>query len=226
MIQGLLTSSLNKTKLLRTKIKNPTEANTKNYKYFIKSYNKIKRLAKKIYYTNKFAQNVNDIKRTWEMFRQAMLTKSKQCKHEHVFIIENRETENKSEISNAFNAFFVNIGATIGDAVPQPLNAFTDYLNGNHPNNLFMQPTDQQEILTIVRNLKPSTSTGFDDLSTRITKSAIHEVSIPLAHIFNLSLLFGIVPDNMKIAQIVPIYKSGNKKTLNNYRPISILPAF
>ena len=61
-----------------------------------------------------------------------MNTKSKQCKHENVFLIENRETENKSEISNAFNAFFVNIGASIGDAVPQPLNAFTDYLSGNH----------------------------------------------------------------------------------------------
>ena len=73
-----------------------------------------------------------------------MNTKSKQCKHENVFLIENRETENKREISNAFNAFFVNIGASIGDAVPQPLSAFTDYLSGNHPNNLFMQPTDQQ----------------------------------------------------------------------------------
>ena len=49
---------------------------------------------------------------------------------------------------------------------------------------------------------------------------------MPLAHIFNKSFLTGTVPDNMKIAKIVPIFKSGNKTILNNYRPISNIPAF
>ena len=30
----------------------------------------------------------------------------------------------------------------------------------------------------------------------------------------------------MKIAKVIPIFKSGNKNIFNNYRPISILPAF
>ena len=30
----------------------------------------------------------------------------------------------------------------------------------------------------------------------------------------------------MKIAKIVPVFKAGNKKIINNYRPIIILPAF
>ena len=30
---------------------------------------------------------------------------------------------------------------------------------------------------------------------------------------------------NLKVAKIIPIYKSGNKNSFNNYRPISILPA-
>ena len=36
----------------------------------------------------------------------------------------------------------------------------------------------------------------------------------------------GVFPDQLKIAKIVPVFKAGNKKILNNYRPISILPAF
>ena len=42
----------------------------------------------------------------------------------------------------------------------------------------------------------------------------------------NQSFLMGVFPDQMKIAKIVPVFKAGNKKILNNYRPISILPAF
>ena len=33
------------------------------------------------------------------------------------------------------------------------------------------------------------------------------------------------MPGNLKTAKIVPIFKSGDKTALNNYRPISILPA-
>ena len=52
------------------------------------------------------------------------------------------------------------------------------------------------------------------------------EVATPLAHIVNLSLSHGIDPHDMKLAKIVPIFKNGNTKLFNNYRPISILPAF
>ena len=36
----------------------------------------------------------------------------------------------------------------------------------------------------------------------------------------------GIVPDNIKIAKITPVFKTDDKQDLNNYRLISILPYF
>ncbi len=36
----------------------------------------------------------------------------------------------------------------------------------------------------------------------------------------------GVVSDQRKIANMVPVFKAGNKNILNNYIPISILPAF
>ena len=89
-----------------------------------------------------------------------------------------------------------------------------------------MFPTCEAEILHTTTNLKASTSEGFDNISTKMLKQTMKEVATPLAHIVNLSLSHGIFPDDMKLAKIVPIFKNGNTKLFNNYRPISILPAF
>ena len=47
-----------------------------------------------------------------------------------------------------------------------------------------------------------------------------------MVHIINSSFRVGIVPSCLKVAKVVPIYKSGQKDQLSNYRPITILPFF
>ena len=42
---------------------------------------------------------------------------------------------------------------------------------------------------------------------------------------FNYSILNGVFPHDWKIAKVIPLYKKGLKTMLDNYRPISILPA-
>jgi hypothetical protein len=41
--------------------------------------------------------------------------------------------------------------------------------------------------------------------------------------IFNLTFLSGIIPDNLKIALVTPIFKSNEINQFKNYRPISVL---
>ena len=47
-----------------------------------------------------------------------------------------------------------------------------------------------------------------------------------MTHLVNTSILKGIFPDELKIAKLIPIFKSGNKDLIENYRPISILSVF
>ena len=43
-------------------------------------------------------------------------------------------------------------------------------------------------------------------------------------HLINICLTAGIFPSALKVAVVKPIFKAGDKKAFNNYRPISILP--
>ena len=47
-----------------------------------------------------------------------------------------------------------------------------------------------------------------------------------LKYLFNLSIVKGIFPDDLKIAKVTPIYKADNSSNISNYRPISVLPCF
>ena len=44
--------------------------------------------------------------------------------------------------------------------------------------------------------------------------------------ILNLSLQKGCFPEELKIAQVTPIYKADDVNEIGNYRPISVLPCF
>ena len=73
--------------------------------------------------------------------------------------------------------------------------------------------------------LKTKWTVGFDSLSTKLIQLTKEKIIIPLRHIINQSFVTDVVPENLKVAKLIPIYKSGNKNVFNNYRPISILPA-
>ena len=60
----------------------------------------------------------------------------------------------------------------------------------------------------------------------RIIKLSIDIIVEPLTEIINVSLVSGCFPDTLKIAKVLPAFKTGDPEKLKNYRPISILPAF
>lgn len=59
-----------------------------------------------------------------------------------------------------------------------------------------------------------------------LIKKIISCIVTPLTFIFNQSLMAGKFPKGMKIAKVIPIYKSGDKHLFSNYRPISLLSQF
>lgn len=59
-----------------------------------------------------------------------------------------------------------------------------------------------------------------------IIKRSITAICEPLAHIINTSFMTGVVPSQLKVAKVIPVFKKGDSSFVSNYRPISILTCF
>ena len=66
---GILTSSINKSKLLRKKLNKPNRQNIEMYKNYCRIFNALKRAAKANYYIDILNKHKNDIKNTWTVLR-------------------------------------------------------------------------------------------------------------------------------------------------------------
>ena len=66
-------------------------------------------------------------------------------------------------------------------------------------------------------------ASDLDNMLCSIIKNVARIISGPLSKIFNKSLSSGVFPDELKDAKITPIFKSGLRCEVNNYRPISVL---
>ena len=71
--------------------------------------------------------------------------------------------------------------------------------------------------------MKTNKASGTNSIPTKILKLFKKEFSKPLINIINLSFNQGIFPNLLKIANVIPTHKKGDKLDCNNYRPISLL---
>ena len=100
------------------------------------------------------------------------------------------------------------------------------FLSGSFINSIFLEPTTESEISDICASFRAGTSAGFDQVTMDVVKQTIDSTIGPLTHIMNLPLSSGKVPEQMKVARVIPLFKLGILTLFTNYRPISVLPAF
>ena len=84
--------------------------------------------------------------------------------------------------------------------------------------------TAEEEVLIHCKEIEIMKSSGIDEISSMICKSAFMVLTHQLTHLFNFSLTTGIFPHEWKIGKVIPIYKGGYREYVGNYRPVSLLP--
>ena len=79
---------------------------------------------------------------------------------------------------------------------------------------MFVEPVGKEELMSLINRLKSSKCPGPDNIGPSLVKSVIFSIIDPLLYIYNLSLATGTVPDQLKIAKVVPMFKKGNRLSL------------
>ena len=91
---------------------------------------------------------------------------------------------------------------------------------------MFLEPVTPLLNTNTTAKLQPKSSSGYDELSTKLLKETINNIIVPITDIINKSFRTGVVPQQIKIAKVVPIHKASDSNLLKNYSPISLLTAF
>ena len=127
------------------------------------------------------------------------------------------------EVGNKFCKYFTNIGPNLADKIDPASKSFQDFIN-TVPSDFYH--VTAEELKSIAKAFKDGKAPGANNIPISIIKKTLDLISDPLLSIINLSFSSGVFPDRLKISKIIPIFKSDNASLAQNYRPISIPPAF
>ena len=226
MSKGLRKSSKKQLQLYKKYLSEKSTILHEKYKQYRDCFKKIKRNAKQEYYLSKCREFKTNTKKLWQMINNV---NNKTCNKMCIITcikVANIEHTNGKIIANSLCTHFAEIGMTYSNRIKPSVTPIREYLNKIIPNskNIFLNPTNKYEICKLIDELANKTSSGWDCISNKLLKKIKHHLYEPLAVLFNKSLETGIFPDIFKNADVVPLYKCGERNLTTNYRPISLLP--
>ena len=221
---GLKAAIKTKNKLYMNSKKFSTQENVNQYKQYKTHLNKIMKLTERNYYSNLLEDNKKNIKNLWCILK-GIINKRKSSHSGNKFKINGTDSTDKNKIANGFNKYFVNVGKDLAKNISSSNIDPNSYIEQRYPQTIFLETVLNQEVKQIITNLK-DTSAGYDGINSNILKKTYVNILDTLTYILNLSIEQGFFPDCLKIAKVIPLYKSGDAKAFSNYRPVSVLPVF
>lgn len=195
-----------------------------NYLIAKKNHYRLLRDLKREHFSKRILYSNNKNRAAWKVVSD-LLGKIKA--HENISLdINDTETTDPVQLAKEFNTFFIDVPKSIASMTNVSSN-YTNEFAFMNKNSMFLSPVDEQTVRNvIVYKLKGSYSAGYDDFPGFLLKKIVNEIAVPFAHIVNCSFSCGTFPGRLKVGKVIPVYKKGSKKNVENYRPISLCSVF
>ena len=174
-----------------------------------KKVDKAIRFAKKKFCYEKFADCIGDFRQVFQVLKEVT---GKRCQSRQLSSLEvdGFEVNDYTEMANALNHHCGSLGPKLAQSLPVTKPPKTDH---RPHQSVYLFRTN--EGLKVIEQLKSKHSTGPDNISNVVLKSCARAIAPFIAELNN-SFESGVYPDMLKNVEVIPLYKSGCCKDLNN----------
>ena len=129
----------------------------------------------------------------------------------------------------SFNSFFIkkieDLKANVDpNLVSDPLKELKDKMSSNS-NKFELKTINMKSLKESIKQLKAKKSAGNDGMTQSQLKEGASVLASPLLNIINSSISKGQFPSKWKEGIVTPVFKKGDVTELENYRPVTCLPA-
>ena len=161
-------------------------------------------------------------KRIWQTLKKLLGKPSPKDDIPMELKIDNHLENNPSVLASTFNNYFLDSVLEITQHFA-PSCVSPNPIKDNQP--IFeLEVITETEVRQIVKALKGSKARDVHGFDTNFLKTHIDSLAKPITKLVNQSISCKEFPSPWKIATVTPIFKSGDRTSVTNYRPISILP--
>lgn len=177
--------------------------------------------AKIKYYDSKFDRCVGDPKKLWSVINEVVFNKMSCSQSKEITLVENGvKIKSPYRIAQIFNDYFLSIGSA---NVPQT--NLPSIQNRDYNNEFDFTQVEERDVEQTIIKLNRTAAVGKDGLSVKFLYRTRNFVTATLTHLVNQMLRINDFPNPLKIAKVIPLFKSGDCTSKTCFRPISILPA-
>lgn len=222
--EGLVSSIKKRDKLKKKLLEHRSDTLEAEYKNYRNHLNILLRKSKNNYYKEQVLENKKNIKNIYKIISEA--TNENTVKNTKIRLVDSKGIAfpDTKQMANHSNDYFANVGSNMLEQIIEPENF--KFTLGNSLQSMYLTPVTENEIIKHIHSLKNRSAPGIDRVTTEIIKLVHNQILKPLVHIINIIFKTGQVPHQFKISVVTPVYKSGNKTLISNYRPISLINNF
>ena len=193
----------------------------KHVKNYCKILSSVIKLAKNSYQIRKYNGLKKSSRRMWSELNNSMGRHKKSGK---IVLKQNDQVLSDQEAANHMNQYFTSIASKIAEKFPTNF-AQSTICSTRFQNHCRFSAVTPDEVVRVVHSFRTK-KRGMNSIQPVILQLVIHLIAPFISSIFNRCVTNGTYPDILKVARVVPLFKSGDSSSPSSYRPISTLCIF